>query len=236
MSSEYENYLSESEKIWNEYYHRYGNSFSPDGILNPKEYFESNKLKVMFLLMENYNKGDWNIIETIDNTKELYKEPGNGSRCWAPNIIRTLLYTRDEKWIRYIGNGQVAGTGFAYLNIKKHDEGNYKSCNIDLDANAKNDRDLLNRQIIACSPDVVFCAAKENYNRLKNIILDVVQENTIHNIAHIITYKANTSVKQLLAIEWFHPSRNSKGWSVDDCKLRIDELRPWIKSYSKNSI
>ena len=101
MSSEYENYLSESEKIWNEYYHRYGNSFSPDGILNPKEYFESNKLKVMFLLMENYNKGDWNIIETIDNTKELYKEPGNGSRCWAPNIIRTLLYTRDEKWIRY---------------------------------------------------------------------------------------------------------------------------------------
>lgn len=231
MVFEYENYLSESEEIWNEYRNKYGNSFSPDGILNPSIYFKSNKLKIMFLLMENYNEGSWSIIDKIDNSCILYKDPNNGSRCWAPNILRTLFYTRDEIWIRHIENYKIQGTGFAYLNVKKQDEGKTKSSDEDLDFNVQTDKELLNRQIIACSPDIVFCAARRNYERLK-MILNVEQEKTVFN-AHIITYKTNSGLKKLLAIEWFHPSRNSKGWSIENCKMKIDELRPWIKKYSK---
>ena len=230
MMSEFENYLSESEEIWFAFSYKYGDLFSHDGILNPKTYFESGMLKIMFLLNENYNEGGWSIIDKIDNTSVLYKSPYNGSRVWAPNILRTLFYTRDELWVRSFENYKIQGTGFAYLNIKKKDEGKTRSSVKDIDYYAKTDKDLLNRQIIACSPDIVFCAAKDNYRRLK-MILDVEHESTVSN-AHIMTYKTKSGLKKLLGIEWFHPSRNIKGWSIDNCKKRIDEFRPWIKRYS----
>lgn len=109
FSSEYNFYVSESKQIWDEYREKEKKKnekkenkdkvkFSPDGILNPKEYFGSDKLKIMFILKENHNKGEWNIINDIENEKKFYKSSKDSSHNWASSILRTLCYTRDKQW------------------------------------------------------------------------------------------------------------------------------------------
>ena len=235
--SEYNNYVSETKIIWQAYQEKYREGFSTDGVLNPSVYFMSGKLKVMFLLMENYNEGSWNIIDEIENKQKMYKDPNNGSRTWAANILRTLFYTRDNLWIDYIPNYDIQGTGFAYLNPKKHDEGNYRTSYSDLSINANKDKNLLQRQIIACAPDIVFCSAAGNYKRLKEI-MEIENDMIVNNEtdkahAHILSYLADGKVKKMLAIQWFHPSHQTAGWSTKSYKRYLDELRPWFKAYSR---
>lgn len=232
--SEYNFYVSETEQLWKEYRDKYGDSFSTDGILNPHEYFESGKLKIMFILMENYNEGFWNIIDEIENTNTMYKDPGNSSYCWAPNILRTLFYARDNRWVDPFPFKSVFGTGFAYLNLKKRDEGKYRTDYNDLTKNSREDKLLLKRQIISCCPDIVFCAAAGNYVRLLDV-MEVKETDTqdINGKAHIIKYLVEDKERKLLAIQWFHPSHNTAGWSKVAYKGYLDELRNWLKPYSK---
>lgn len=237
FSSEYNFYVSETEQIWRAYQGKYGKGFSVDGILNPHEYFESGKLKVMFILMENYNEGTWNIIDEIENTQVMYKDPNNVSPQWAPNILRTLFYTRDNQWVDFIPNYDIKGTGFAYLNPKKLDEGKYHTDYNDLSENVNNDKELLKRQIIACTPDIVFCAAANNYDRLVEI-MDAKEETRISTTsvkahAHILSYKVKDKEKRMLAIQWFHPSHQTGGWSTEAYKGYIEDFRPWFKPYSR---
>ena len=234
--SEYKFYVSETEQIWKEYKDKYGDSFSTDGILNPHVYFESGKLKIMFILMENYNKGSWNIIDKIENNKTMCQHPDNGSKCFAPNILRTLFYVRDNKWVDFFPSKIVSGTGFAYLNLKKHDEGKNKTDYNDLTKNSRDDKVLLKRQIIACCPDIVFCSAAGNYERFLKVM--EVKETDIQDIndkSHIIKYLVGNKEKKLLAVQWFHPSHNTAGWSKKAYKSYLDELRKGdkLKAYSR---
>lgn len=168
------------------FYERYGDQAVNDGILNPSLYFSDiQRPRIMILLKENHSwneekrKVEWNPADSIINTYATYR------LCKQPSSVPKYIV----KWVNYCLTGEyldeinavpehvkaefikefnqsVLGeydfvTGFAYLDFKKKDENKKTTEDKDLGAAARNDHDLLYRQIVACAPDAIFCCPKK---------------------------------------------------------------------------
>lgn len=244
-----EQYVNVYNNINSKYEEKYGKHFSSDGIFNPRVYFTFERPKVMMLLKENKNSGEWNPVDDVNNEYKLYHSKDNNSHCWAPNIIRTVQYivNEGEWWINVpiikdeaqIKSSDKYVTGFAYFNIKKLDEGIKISDDKNLTCNAKNDRDLICPLFKACIPDVVFCCCKKNKNKVHSPLASLLKELLNPKVCEdannyqIICYRNGDVVMKSVLVDWFHPSRN--GFTKKEMYNHLSVIRPKVIEVMKEN-
>lgn len=250
---EYEFYKNESEEIRKAYREKYKKEyeakkfcFSGDGIWYPKRYFYSGKLKIAFLLKENNNFNKnlqdeefWCPVKNVENEYELYKSEYNKSSNWAQGLLQALYYARDNEWYEKVAamkEGEeenkkackVKGAGFAYLNAKKNDEGAKTSPFQKIEKSVIDDKNLLQRQIGACRPDVIFCCGSQMWDLIPTILgedSELRERAKQHEKMRVFKYVSNGENRQVIAVDWTHPSLPRCGYSKKNCKRYIQELR-----------
>jgi len=230
IQSEYDFYIQEAKAIREIFKRSYGDEYSPDGVITPKSMFVKNRPRVIFLMKENRNKGSWSLVDEIENDYFIVPHKNNSSKSWAPNICRTFHYLiTEEFWEKVPQKDEYKVDGLGYINVKKRDEGEKQSVDFDLDNYAKNDAENLQRQIISCKPDVVFCcqSGEQQLARLSTIMQQ--KFNTpVNNIpfAYEFNYQYQAQSCKAIAVKWFHPSRNKL--SINEMKRRLTLLKPLI--------
>ncbi len=233
----YDYYRRISEEIRSEYAERYKYSYDRDGVLRPDIYFDGKTPRVMMLMKEGIDS--WSLVDKIDNTEqddykvvkpEKNAKQKNSSTSWANNIIRSVHFIHKKEWKDNTDGESV--TGFAYINLKKHTEGNKSSDDSILDRSVNKDKELLYKQITACVPDIVFCCQhnknrhSKQLDRLKNILNSEPQNIPGITFAQALPYSSQGIQYKLLAIDWVHPSWSSL--SKKEQKERLKQLKQWI--------
>ena len=232
-------YYYQEKSIVDTYYNeQYEQHYALDGIINPYKMFEDpNRARIVMLLKESNNyendKVTWHPLNL--DPKGLYPTDTDGSKVWARNICRSVHYIEmdfcESQWWECIPKNDPNYTvsGFAYINVKKNDEGKGKTENWDLNRYAIKDAPYLRRQIIACRPDLVFCCQKggTQLKRLETILSQERKPIEGLDYAFLFDYNYQGFSQSLIALDWFHPSRNNI--SIYEMKSRLDNAYQVIR-------
>ena len=222
---------------------KYKSHYSRDGVVNPDIMFsDENRPNVVMLLKENRNnkngnQGNW----APRDVGELFPHKDNTSRCWAPNICRTVHYVISgfSDWWENVPREpesvfpkKRSVSGFAYINVKKNDEGQDLSDDFDLGDYAEKDSEMLRKQVISCEPDILFCCqkSKSNYGlkRLKMIMGTELKALDSCNFAFVMDYDYFGRKHKMLVVNWFHPSRNTKGFKKADMRSKLNAISSYV--------
>jgi hypothetical protein len=193
---------------------------STDGILNEELYWK-NIPRITFLLKEMYEETyiDNKIAPLPEGYKDGYGPYGSSPSFWRN--LRSWQYlittrteqaqgkiTPDEANARLTPENvdkikETSLTGVGYVNIKKV-VGNNTSDWEDIYSYARNDADLLKRQLDLMNPQVIVCCG---YSEIKGSVFDclkiinpgMAKATQISNCFHIFD-------NRILVVDWWHPA------------------------------
>ncbi|MEQ9089533.1 MAG: hypothetical protein RIE52_00500 [Balneola sp.] len=160
-----QSYESEIETLFNEWKqkepHSTNKNFIEDGIIDPVRW-EKSETKVLFILREAYlEEGETEGFNLVKNLREEEHEKKGKSTWrnlakWAALLTESITW--DEKkdlpkdWFKY----QEAFLSTALINVKK--SGGEKTTDIEeIKSIAKEEKELLSRQIEIINPDIICC-------------------------------------------------------------------------------
>lgn len=236
---EYDFYLQETSIIRKFFSEKYLTQYSPDGVLSPEKMFlKVGGQHVVLLMKENRNydyqlkKVTWSICDKPENTYDVHKSLQNSSNTWAEIICGTVNSVQTRQW------DESSASGFAYINVKKRDEGKSLSKDKDLNAYAIEDSEYLRRQILSCRPDIIFCCGHRQINKLWKVFFpnkrfrrkewQIPSCQFAYKIQY--TYPLDDSERFAIAIDWKHPSLNRL--DAKDPK-RVNDIKEELKNRIK---
>ncbi len=200
----YEAKMKDLFKEWKEREpHSINNNFIEDGIIDPERWSKS-KIKVLFILREAYQEegetGGFNLVENLrkEEDKKKGKSTWRNLAKWAALLSENITW--DEKkdlpkdWSKY----QEAFLSTALINVKKSG-GNKTTVIEEIIKIAKDEKDLLNRQIEIINPDIICCCGV--FGSVKILWPDIEQIG--HRLYKTDKYKI---------IDFWHPATR---WSQD---------------------
>jgi hypothetical protein len=240
------NVQNDLDKLFTEWKDRY---VSSDGILDESNYWGSLP-RITFLLKEMYEDTyiDNKIAPLVEPYLGGYGPEGSSRSFWRN--LRSWQYTIETRtaqaqaripeaeanaWLTLSELDKIKETpvtGVGYVNIKKT-VGTSKSDWKDIYSYARNDADLLKRQMELMEPQVIFCCGCDETNNksifecLKIILPDLRITKTWNN-------GINIAGSSLMVIDWWHPSACGAylQWDKLDERLKDPEVLSGIKALS----
>lgn len=248
----YNNYLSESKYIFDEFRKIYKNEIfnnqgqvSQDGIFSPKIYFKKNRPRVIALLKEgvNYNsdkrqlmwepcasfENDYHIKAIKENGGPVYLTISYEMRYIISNFEQLIFPKTDETLSCCRFHPIIKGVG--HINLKKFDQGYSTSNYYDLLDHLQNTSSLLQKQIVAIAPDIILCHGQNISAILNNKIFIDARKEEITNGLFLLTYDKNIS---FLIYSLRHPSCGGHKKALNKFKKITDENKEYIINYLKS--
>jgi hypothetical protein len=229
------NIQNELDKLFTEWKDRY---VSADGILDEERYWSAMP-RITFLLKEMYEDTylDNKIAPLPDLCRNGYGPEGNSPSFWRN--LRTwqhVITTRVNQAQGIIDEAEANArlvpseldkiretpvTGVDYVNIKKI-VGNSRSDWEDIYSYARNDADLLKRQLELMEPQVIFCCGYED--KINKSVFECLKI-ILPGLKITKTWKNGITIADncLLVIDWWHPSAcgNYLQWDKLDTEGRL---------------
>ena len=209
-----------------------------DGILDENKYWESMP-RIVFLLKEAYEDAFLdNIIAPLpENRSKGYAPCGNSYSFWrhvrgwqhvletrvkqARGIIDSNSADKELEPAHVAGIKETPVTGVGYVNVKKA-VGKNTSDWKDLYNHARNDADLLKKQIELLDPHIIFCCGNHDdknsvFKCLKIIFAGSKITASWDNGIHIMD-------NRFLVVDWWHPAArgNYMDWENLDTQDRMN--------------
>lgn len=211
----------------------------PDGVIDIAKYLNT-KTKILWINKEVNSLDDtdeWSLIDVLFNLQEKYKENKDWSNTFSP-IVYTLYgifnNTNWENTPNIKDNSDILNIirNIAYINVKKLPGGPL--------ANQKNllrysrANDILKKQIILYSPDVIVCGG--TFDIMDNIFDDIYGKK-YDDMKQIEISKKNRIFydDKLIIFEAYHPGQRKLADSVY-CDSISQNFLKWQKEKRLNKI
>ena len=203
--------MKDFEVLFNEWRNqRKYDNFVADGIIDTKFWSKSNK-KILYILKEAYdNPGDGDICKYIKN---------EGINCFKSSIFRRVAlwsygfqHTTEKeifpyKYFESFDKNDLFNTlrSVAWLNLKKHDEGNRISSDVAISSYTEKDSDFIKKEIELINPDIIICGNVFDI-LYKHIINKGLLSSKDRNPNWY--YYEKIGNKEYLILDYYHPSNN----------------------------
>ncbi|MDR0753173.1 MAG: hypothetical protein LBE95_00680 [Holosporaceae bacterium] len=177
-----------------------------DGIVNEAQYEKLDGKKVLYILKEVNGGGNWDLREFLREGARGYGQTWNNIIRWQYGIEHV-----DEKVSWEALEESVADRSLlqhiAAINLRKDD--GTGSANMDvIYEHAQKDRNLLQRQIELCRPDLIICCGTGDIVKELQLAGNFDRWNiSITGVAHAVTDK-------YIIIHFYHPNAHIKSWEA----------------------